>query len=80
MKKLSLVRSLTKESCLWSNYGQKEIAFCLKQLMFNESPTRLGIRDQRDTAIIGQDLSLPAPPLEKTISTEISDEEEVGVV
>ena len=59
---------------------KKETAFCLKQLMFNESPTRLGIRDQRDTAIIGQDLSLPAPPLEKTISTEISDEEEVGVV
>ena len=48
--------------------------------MFNESPTRLGIRDQRYTAIIGQDLSLPAPPLETTISTEISDEEEVGVV
>ena len=38
------------------------------------------IRDQRYPAITSQDLSLPAPPLETTISTEISDEEEVGVV
>ena len=48
--------------------------------MFNESPTRLGIRDQRYTAITSQDLFLPAPPLETTISTEISAAEEVGVV
>ena len=51
-----------------------------KQLMFNESPTTLGSRDQIYTAITNQDLSLPAPPLETTISTEISAEEEVGVV
>ena len=47
---------------------------------YMQLPSPAVFHDKTKRTQQGNLLSLPAPPLETTISTEISDEEEVGVV